>query len=336
MDKVLILTGCAGFIGLNLLNEMIKDKTFLKSYKKIISIDKMGYATKFNRYAYYNICKSNDIIVLDININNINSWNNASIKDMKCDIIDLASESHVDNSIKNPYGIFTENSSIPSSLIAWIGLDNIDKYIHISTDEIYGDLPLTSSDEEWFDINSPLHPNNPYSASKASQDCFLMSLKHTFGLNLQLIRLANQFGPHQYLEKMLPATIIRAKQGQSIKIYGKGLNKRQWTSVIDSVTVIMDVARGVIKDYITHIAAKEEAIPNNNEVVEIWRTILWEDFKIDSKIEYIEDRKGHDLLYALKTTDLVKTYFTTSNEVRFKESIEYYINNVNLYTKDQK
>lgn len=334
MDKVLILTGMAGFIGMNFLNEMIKDKKFLELYKKIISIDKMGYATQYNKYDYYNICKSNDINVLDTNINNINSWDNSNIRNVKCDIVDLSSESHVDNSIRNPYGIFTENSSIPVSLISWVGIDNIDRYIHISTDEIFGDLPLTASVEEWFDINSPLHPNNPYSASKASQDCFLMSLKHTFGLNLQIIRLANQFGPYQFPEKLLPATICRAKQGQSIKIYGKGLNKRQWTPVVDSVKIIMDVARGNIKDDILHIATKEELIPNNNEVVEIWRNILLKDFKIDTKIEYIEDRKGHDLMYALKTTDIVKTYFTTSNEVRFKETIEYYINNVNLYTKD--
>ena len=339
MKKVLVLTGMAGFIGMNLLKALVKENTLLRSYSDIISIDKMGYATTCNSLEYYKICYLNCIISVDENINDLNAPNVINrlcfrpdkLNDVRYDVVSLASESHVDNSIKNPYGIFVENVNIPVSLVQWLGITNINKYVHISTDEVYGDLPIDCKFEDWFDLDSPLHPNNPYSASKAAQDCFLLSLKHTFGLNLKMIRLANQFGPYQHPEKMLPATILRAIQGQPIKIYGKGLNVRQWTPVVDSVNVIIDVISGKINDNLTHIANIVGAI-NNNDVVEIWRDILEKDFKIFTTTEFIEDRKGHDLMYAIKTTVDVNKCFSSNNS-RFMETIAHYIMNKDNYLR---
>lgn len=327
--KNLILTGCAGFIGFNLIREIINNKPFFNSYTKIYSIDKMGYATKFNKNDYLTTCKDNNIITINENILDLIGKHSINTNE-KYDIIDLASESHVDNSIKNPYGIYLENAAIPAKLIEWVGINNISKYIHITTDEIYGELPLQTPAENWFGKDANFHPNNPYSAGKAAQDCFLMSLKHTFGLNVKFIRLANEFGPYQHNEKMLPATILRALKGESIKIYGNGENKRQWTPVVDSVRIIVDVALGIIDDDLTHIA-KNEVIPTNNEVVEMWRKILKDSYNISTKIEYIADRKGHDLMYALQTDSKIDAYFNTPNVKRFEESISYYINNKNLY-----
>ena len=339
MKKVLVLTGMAGFIGMNLLKALVKENEVLRSYSDIISIDKMGYATKYNSLEYYKICDLNCIISIDENINDLNAPNVTNrlcyrpdkIKDVKYDVVSLASESHVDNSIKNPYGIFVENVNIPVNLVQWLGLENIEKYIHVSTDEVYGDLPNDSNYSNWFDTHSPLIPNNPYSASKAAQDCFLHSLKHTFGLNLKTIRLANQFGPYQHPEKMLPATILRAAQGIPIKIYGKGLNSRQWTPVVDSVKIIIEIIKGNIDEEVTHIA-KDKGLHNNNEVVNMWRFILKSDFNIDTTVEYIEDRKGHDLMYALKTSHRIDEYFF-GNENRFKETIQYYLDNKNNYLR---
>lgn len=339
MKKVLVLTGMAGFIGMNLLKALVKEYNILHSYSDVISIDKMGYATKYNSLEYYKICDLNCIISIDENINDLNAPNVGNrlcyrpdrVKDVQYDVVSLASESHVDNSIKNPYGIFVENVNIPVNLVQWLGRENINKYVHISTDEVYGDLPVDCTYENWFDLNSPLHPNNPYSASKAAQDCFLLSLKHTFGLNLKMIRLANQFGPYQHPEKMLPATVLRAVQGQPIKIYGKGLNVRQWTPVVDSVNVIMDVISGKIEADLTHIANIVGAV-NNNDVVQVWRDILEKDFRIYTTTEFVEDRKGHDLMYAIKTNVEVNKHFRT-NETRFMETIAHYIMNKDNYLR---
>lgn len=330
--KGLILTGCAGFIGLNLLKAIVKDTEFYNSYDYIISIDKMGYATKFNKKEYNSLCDIYSIFQVnaDITTLNINNSYTKPSEEMKYDIIDLASESHVDNSIANPFGIYKENALIPASLVEWVGIKNINKYVHITTDEIYGELPLTTPEENWFNEASNFHPNNPYSAGKAAQDCFLISLKHTFGLNLRFIRLANEFGPYQHSEKMLPATILRALTNQPIKIYGNGENKRQWTPVVDSVKIIIDVVKGKIDEELTHIAKKGD-IPNNNEVVEMWRKILKDDFNINTHIEYVADRKGHDLMYALKTNSVIDSYFTESNLTRFRESIKFYIENKSSY-----
>lgn len=306
----------------------------MDSFNHIISIDKMGYATHFNINEYRKLCQDNHITCLNQCINTLTPHYFDVLGSSKYTVVDLASESHVDNSILNPFGIYLENSKLPSSLISSIGMENIEKYVHISTDEVYGDLQLGAKEEGWFTENTPLHPNNPYSASKASQDCFLMSLKHTFGLNLKFIRLANQYGPHQHSEKMLPATVLRAVRGEPIKIYGNGLNARQWTPVVDSVNIIMDVVKGTINEYITHIADKNGVI-NNLGAVDLWRKILKDNFNISTTVEFIEDRKGHDLLYALKTSAKIDSYFIKDKVERFEESIRFYVENKNNYFRDR-
>lgn len=331
MRKVLVLTGCAGFIGFNFLKYISKQADLREKYHNIISIDKIGYATTYN---YVDFCKLCDdfvgfpnLLSVHENINNLPSTNTIDIdcNDVIYDVVNFASESHVDNSIKKPNSIYLENVGIPGNLISFLGMDRIGKFVHISTDEVYGDLPLDTPQDKWFDTNTQLHPNNPYSASKASQDCFLMAMKHTFNLNLRFIRLANQFGPYQHVEKMLPATILRALKGETIKIYGTGLNKRQWTPVVESVKVIYDVLNGKIDDPITHIARPEDTIPTNLEVVEVWRKILKDQYNVVTNTQFIEDRKGHDLMYALKVTPLVASYFTESQQTYFEDSIKHYV-----------
>ena len=336
--KNLLLTGCAGFIGLNWLKHFVTQN---HGYDNVISIDKLGYATTYNKNIYFNICQKGNIT---------HHTHNLSISDYypilqgnEWDILDFASESHVDNSIKDPNAIFNENSKIPGTIVQMVGINNIRKYIHISTDEVYSEIPLDKVNDinYWFKETDPIKPNNPYSASKAAQDCYLMAMKHTFGLNVKFIRLANQFGPHQHKEKMFPATISRVLNGESIKIYGKGENIRQWTPVVDSVKVIYDALIGKLdsefRNDVLHISKYEfdengnQKLFNNNEVVLLWEDILKNKISENGWLlsitkEYIEDRKGHDTAYALITTDKVQEYFTTPLNERFKETIDFYVN----------
>lgn len=345
MNKVLILTGCAGFIGIHFLEKLHGQHGF----DYIISIDKMGYATEYNKAKYYELCDSvRSVYNIDCDINdvtqmkdlcNLDKW--TFIDDWKTTelyILDFASESHVDNSIADPFSIYTQNASLPANLLAWIGKDNwcrIKAYYHISTDEVYSELSLADAYDEslWFKTSNNLIPNNPYSASKAAQDCFLMSLRHTFKLPVKFIRMANQFGIRQHPEKMLPASILRALNGDTIKVYGTGQNMRQWTPVDQTARIIVDILDEKIKFHdVIHIANRN-GLYDNNTIVNILCKIL--DKKgITAKKEYVEDRKGHDLCYALHTNEEINDCF---RGIEFNKEIEkvvdFYIKNKKDYLK---
>lgn len=327
----LLVTGTAGFIGINFAKYLVKDpKGILNIYDKVYFIDKMGYATKYNVEEYNKIKQNERISFIDKNINEItDSWFNIPTS---WDILNFASESHVDNSLTKPFDIFEENSKIPVSICKLIGIENINHFYHASTDEVYGELPLTNKFEDfnWFSKNSNMKPNNPYSASKAAQDCFLMSIQHTYGMGLTLFRMANQFGGFQHPEKMLPASILRAIKGETIKIYGEGKNIRQWTPVVDTVEYIYDMLCNERKDKIIHFAHRCKILLDNNQVVKLWTKILKEDHNIDAEIEYIDDRLGHDTMYALKDGAEGNQYLEPI-ESRFRDTIRFYIENKELY-----
>ncbi len=320
MNKILILTGCAGFIGIHFLENLRENHGF----DYIISIDKMGYATEYNKNRYYELCDSiRSVYNIDCDINDttkmkdlcdLDNW--IFIDDWKTTelyVLDFASESHVDNSITDPFSIYTQNASLPANLLSWIGKENwcrIKAYYHISTDEVYGDLTLedAKNGDKWFKTTNTLNPGNPYSASKAAQDCFLMSMKHTFNLPVKFIRMANQFGKYQHPEKMLPASILRAINGDTIKVYGNGENIRQWTPVRTTVEVIKSIVDGeIVFDDVIHIANPWGLLTNNQIVVKL-RNIL-KDKGIDTRTEYVQDRKGHDVCYALDTTGEMQCRF---------------------------
>lgn len=331
-EKVLILTGCAGFIGLNFL-KLATNQKLCDYYDVVYCIDKIGYASKYNVEEYNKFCKcpfKGYIRQVNKPVSQITGSCLSGMKNASYDVLSFASESHVDRSIASPLSVFMENAAIPGHIMNALSGFHIRKWIHISTDEVYGDLPLDAKYEDWFNVNSNFHPNNPYSASKAAQDCYLMSMKHTFGINVQFIRLANEFGPYQHPEKMLPATILRAIRGETVKIYGDGTNIRQWTPVRSAVEVIYDQLLKEDTETIL-IAKKYYPLINNNEVVHIWKEILNKKYNIDFNIEYITDRLGHDTMYALQTTSYVDKFFTASLESEFESTIDHYMENKEHY-----
>jgi len=306
MNKGLILTGTAGFIGINLLLEM--NVNFLKKFDVVYSIDKLGYASVYNKEIYEEICAGHNIKKIDCNIKDLSSVMKFS-KEYEWIVINLASNSHVDNSIKTPCTLYEENVIIPSSLLnAFDDIKSIKRFYQISTDEVYGDLPFNSREKFWFSPDSPLHPNNPYSASKAAQDCFLQSMKHTFGLPVSIIRMANQFGNFQHPEKMFPISCLRAFKGETIKVYGNGHNMRQWTPVLVTVQIILEKVEKEEQFDILHIA-KKGGLLSNLELAKIMSRTIYAATGIESNIEFVEDRKGHDQMYALKTTKEIDAYF---------------------------
>jgi dTDP-glucose 4,6-dehydratase len=306
MKNGLILTGCAGFIGINFLFKITP--AMREKYDRVVSIDKLGYATVYNRDVYKELCDGLKIERVDCNILDLSSHIRFS-PNWDWDVVDFASESHVDNSIKNPGAIYEENALLPSRLLAaFEDLASIRSFYHISTDEVYGDLPLGAHESEWFKTTSQFKPSNPYAASKVAQDAYLLSMKRTFSLPLRIIRMANQFGNFQHPEKMLPASCLRAFRGDSIKIYGMGLNQRQWTPVEVTAKIIADKL-DTLEDFdVLHIANKK-GLASNNHVIDILTETISFCTDVKTQIEYVPDRRGHDLCYALKTLPSIDKYF---------------------------
>lgn len=345
-SKSLILTGCAGFIGINFLKQFVGTELYY-SYNKIITIDKIGYAAQYNKKEYFDITDSNSKFeVYNYSTEQfVKEYRKKMVKRLETyDILDFASSSHVDNSITSPVELFRENAMIPANIIEAIGIENIDTYYHISTDEVYGDIDLQyKHNPEFgsFKTHSPYKPSNPYSASKVAQDAYLESMSRTFGMKVCLIRMANQYGPYQHKEKMIPFSIYRVLNNESIKVYGNGTNCRQWTYVEDTVKVIYDII-----DYtkivnplvdetklfqIIHIADTNNLFDNNYVAESIGSLVC--KYKFPTKlllspkdlIEYIKDRPGHDMMYCLDVVPLVQKYFKTSFTHGMEKTVQYYL-----------
>jgi dTDP-glucose 4,6-dehydratase len=250
------------------------------------------------------------------------------------DVLNFASGSHVTKSLYTSE-VYKENVLLVPNLIDRIGFKNIETFFHISTDEVYGEIPLDkTSQENWFTPKTPLNPNNPYSASKASQDMYLNAMKHTYGMNVRYIRLANQFGPYQHPEKMFPKTTLRVFDGKPILIHGDGRHIRQWTPVVKSVKVIRDYISNVLPHRdVLHIAMKQPLVSNLDVVTE-WCDVFRHEFNLEPTVEFIPDRNGNDLMYALNTTSDVDAYFEDSSlPYEFKETMKFYKDNLALYNK---
>ena len=208
-------------------------------------------------------------------------------------VINFAAESHVDRSIVNP-AIFLETNIIGTSVL----MDacrkyGIKRFHQVSTDEVYGDLPLDRPDL-FFTEETPLHTSSPYSSSKASADLLVLAYHRTFGLPVTISRCSNNYGPYQFPEKLIPLMIQKAKAGEKLPVYGDGLNVRDWLYVGDHCEGIDLIVRNGKDGEVYNIGGHNER--TNLQVV---KTILKALGKDESLIEYIKDRPGHDRRYAI-------------------------------------
>lgn len=315
--KNVMVTGAAGFIGANFA-EYFTEKH--PDYKVIV-YDKLTYAGNMN-----NLNKVKDkITFVKGDICDFNMVMDTLKKYDINGIIHFAAESHVDNSIKNPF-VFTHTNVLGTHTLLeaakefW-GEGSENKFVHISTDEVYGTL----GDTGYFTEKSPIQPNSPYSASKASSDLIAIAYHSTYKMNVTVTNCSNNYGPYQHNEKLIPHMIKLALNDEKLPVYGTGRNIRDWLYVKDHCKAI---------DLVFHNGKPGERynIGGHNEKrnIEIVKLILKHLNKPESLIEFVEDRKGHDFRYAIDPTK-IKTELGWETETKFEdgiiETIDWYLAN---------
>ena len=286
MAKFLV-TGGAGFIGGNFLHIMVNKYP----NDEYVCIDALTYAG--NMETLVPIMKKTNFKFVHENICNRKAVYELFEKEHFAYVINFAAESHVDRSIENPE-IFLETNIIGTSVL----MDacrkyGIKRFHQVSTDEVYGDLPLDRPDL-FFTETTPLHTSSPYSASKASADLLVLAYNRTFKLPVTISRCSNNYGPYQFPEKLIPLMIQKAKNDESLPVYGNGANVRDWLYVGDHCTAIDLVVRNGRDGEVYNIGGHNER--TNLQVV---KTILNALGKPESLINYVKDRPGHDLRYAI-------------------------------------
>ena len=239
-------------------------------------------------------------------------------------VVNFAAESHVDRSIKDPE-VFLRTNIIGTEVLMDACLKyGVERYHQVSTDEVYGDLPLDRPDL-FFTEETPLHTSSPYSSSKASADLLVNAYHRTYGLKTTISRCSNNYGPYQFPEKMIPLMINNARHDKSLPVYGDGLNVRDWLHVYDHCSGIDLVMRKGAIGEIYNIGGHNER--HNIDVV---KTILKTLDNPETLITYVSDRKGHDLRYAIDPTK-IETKLGWKPKYNFesgiKETIEWYMNN---------
>ena len=294
MNKV-IVTGGNGFIGSNLINFLIQKNYF------VINIDKSTYSK--NSYILKNLSKRN-YIFYKLDINNKKKILNILKKNKPNAIFNLAAETHVDRSIDSPKEFINSNICGVFNL-----LEAIREYkrkirlIHISTDEVYGDLNGSSRSDE----KSSYNPSSPYSASKASSDHLIQSYVRTFGIDASISNCCNNYGPGQFPEKLIPTLIFNILNNKPLPIYGKGINSREWIYVEDHCRGLLAILKKGKKGESYNIGTGLNI--NNLNLTKLLLNIVKNNkIKIGKKvkIKFVKDRPGHDLRYALNSNKIKK------------------------------
>lgn len=301
--KILITGGC-GFIGSNFI------RYFLNQHPdaQIVNFDKLTYAGRKENLSdvendsRYSFVKGDVGVMRDVK---------AVMSDIDL-VVHFAAESHVDRSIVDP-GVFIQtNITGTYNLLECAKEKGVGKFIHISTDEVYGSLGAQGC----FTEDSPLLPNSPYSASKASSDLLVRAYCNTFNLPAVICRCANNYGPYQFTEKLIPLIITNAMNDKPLPVYGDGLQSRDWIFVEDQCRALDAVIKGGKNGEAYNIGGNNERL--NIDVVKQILDILK---KPHSLIKHVEDRLGHDRRYALDSSKIHKE-LNWSPEVDFKDGLK--------------
>ena len=309
MKKVLV-TGGAGFIGSNFVNKSLRDRPDLE----ITVLDALTYAGKLSNLDP--VKEQITFIQGDIRDANLVSKVVAG-QDL---IVHFAAESHNDNSLKNPI-LFVETNVVGTANLVVAALKKDVRFHHISTDEVYGDLPLGSTEK--FTEQTPYNPSSPYSASKAASDMLVRAWVRSFGLRATITNCSNNYGPNQHSEKLIPNTISHLLAGKKPPLNGNGKNVRDWIHVDDHTDgVWAAIERGGIGE--TYLLGAN----NERSNLEVVSRILVELGKEQDWFEFVEDRPGHDLRYAIESTraqtELGWIPVATDFEANIREIVEIY------------
>lgn len=314
----IIVTGGAGFIGSNFIFYMMNKYP----YSRIVCVDKLTYAG--NLSTLKPVLNNPQFRFVKADICDKKAMDKLFNEERPDVVVNFAAESHVDRSIVNPQ-VFLETNIIGTSVL----MDACRKYSvkrfhQVSTDEVYGDLPLDRPDL-FFHEDTPLHTSSPYSSSKAAADLLVMAYYRTYGLPVTISRCSNNYGPYQFPEKLIPLMIANCLANKPLPVYGEGINVRDWLYVEDHCKAI---------DLIIHEGKVGEVynIGGHNEMrnIDIVKLILKELGKDESLITYVTDRKGHDQRYAIDPTK-IHSELGWLPETKFKDgikkTIQWYLDN---------
>ena len=314
----LIVTGGAGFIGGNYIHVMLKKHP----EDEIICLDALTYAG--NLETLEPVMKNPKFKFVKGDIADREFVYDLMEKERPDVIVNFAAESHVDRSIVNPELFLRTNIIGTSVLLDACRKYGIKRYHQVSTDEVYGDLPLERKDL-FFTETTPLHTSSPYSASKASADLLVLAYHRTYKLPVTISRCSNNYGPYHFPEKLIPLMIANALNNKPLPVYGKGENVRDWLYVADHCNAIDLIIRQGKVGEIYNIGGHNER--RNLDVV---KTILKELGKPESLIHFVTDRPGHDWRYAIDPTKIHNELGwlpETKFEDGIKETVQWYLEN---------
>ncbi len=313
--KNVLVTGGAGFIGSNFVRHFLS----AHSDVRVINVDKLTYAGNLEnledvannpRYHFVrgDICERETL--------------ESVFKQFDIDsVVHFAAESHVDRSILGS-SVFVQTNVAGTNILLDVAKQfGVERFLHVSTDEVYGSLGSTGK----FTEETPLHPNSPYSASKASSDLLAFAYHHTYGLPVVVTRCSNNYGPYQFPEKLIPLMIINALNDKPLPVYGDGLNVRDWLHVTDHCVALDAVLQNGTPGEVYNIGGNNEW-----KNIDIVKLILDKVGKTEDLISYVKDRLGHDRRYAIDATKIKKEFGWTpaySFEVGIEKTVQWYLNN---------
>ncbi len=314
----IVVTGGAGFIGGNFVYYELEKHP----EDKIICFDALTYAG--NMETLDEAMKNPQFVFVKGDIANRDDVDKLFNEHKPDIVVNFAAESHVDRSIENP-GIFLQTNVLGTQVL----MDacrkyGIKRYHQVSTDEVYGDLPLDRPDM-FFTEETPLHTSSPYSASKASADLLVMAYHRTYQLPVTISRCSNNYGPFHFPEKLIPLMIINALHDKKLPVYGEGINVRDWLYVKDHCSAIDLIIRNGKVGEVYNIGGH-----NERQNIQVVKTILKELNKPESLIEHVTDRKGHDRRYAIDPTKIHNELGwlpATKFDDGIKATIKWYLDN---------
>lgn len=314
----IIVTGGAGFIGSNFVfYELEKHPE-----DRIVCVDKLTYAGNLSTLAP--VMDKPDFRFVKMDICDREGINKLFEEEKPDIVVNFAAESHVDRSIENPEIFLQTNIIGTSTLMDACRKYGITRYHQVSTDEVYGDLPLDRPDL-FFTEETPIHTSSPYSSSKAGADLLVLAYHRTYGLPVSISRCSNNYGPYHFPEKLIPLMVINALHDKPLPVYGQGLNVRDWLYVEDHCKAIDLVMRKGRVGEVYNIGGHNEM-----KNIDIVKMICKELGKPESLITYVTDRKGHDMRYAIDPTKIHKELGwlpETMFKDGIKKTIRWYLDN---------
>ena len=311
----ILVTGGAGFIGSNFVHYILEKET----KAQIVNLDLLTYAG--NIHNLDDVTENARYHFVQGNITNTELVSHIMKEYQITHVVNFAAESHVDRSILNPEVFIETNIKGTLNLLNCAKKFNIEKFVQVSTDEVYGSL----GPEGYFTEETPLAPNSPYSASKTSADLLVRSYHETYGMNVNITRCSNNYGPYHFPEKLIPVMITNAMDGKELPIYGDGKNIRDWLHVKDHCQAIYLVMKKAESGEVYNVGGHNER--TNNDIV----NLIVDKLEVSKElITYVDDRLGHDKRYAIDPEKLEnelgwKPEYTFNKGI--KETIEWYQQN---------